>query len=89
MIKYFYRGFEAEKILGATFETGKIFFSVKWKDCDHTDIVSASEANLRIPQLVIQFYEQRVDWGEEEEKVKPSEPTDLVNEINDKSLITS
>ena len=89
MIKYFYRGFEAEKILGATFETGKIFFSVKWKDCDLTEIVSASEANLRIPQLVIQFYEQRVDWGEEEEKVRPSEPTDLVNEINDKSFITS
>ena len=89
MIKYFFRGFEAEKILGATFETGKIFFSVKWKDSDLTDIVSASEANLRIPQLVIQFYEQRVDWGEEEEKVRPSEPTDLVNEINDKSLITS
>ena len=89
MIKYFYRGFEAEKIVGATFETGKIFFSVKWKDCDLTDIVSASEANLRIPQLVIQFYEQRVDWGEEEEKVRPSEPTDLVNEINDKSFITS
>ena len=80
---------EAEEITGATFETGKIFFSVKWKDSDVSDIVSSKEANLMIPQLVIQFYEQRVDWGEEEEKVKPSEPTDLVNEINDKSLITS
>jgi len=71
----FARGFEAEKILGATFETGQIFFSVKWEDCEVTDIVSAKEANLRIPQLVIQFYEERVDWGQEEqeEQTKPPE----------------
>ena len=67
----FSRGLEAEKIVGATFETGKIFFSVKWKDCDQTDIVSAKEANLRIPQLVIQFYEERVEWGEEEDPGGP------------------
>ena len=59
--------------MGATFETGKIFFSVKWKDSDLTDIVTASEANLRIPQLVIQFYEERVDWGDEEEPPMPQE----------------
>ena len=58
---------EAEEITGATFETGKIFFSVKWKDSDLSDIVSSKEANLMIPQLVIQFYQERVDWGEEEE----------------------
>ena len=58
---------EAEQITGATFETGKIFFSVKWKDSDVTDIVSSKDANLMIPQLVIQFYQERVDWGEEEE----------------------
>ena len=72
----FSRGLEAEKIVGATFETGKIFFSVKWKDCDQTDIVSAKEANLRIPQLVIQFYEERVDWGEEEDPGGPQTVTD-------------
>ena len=60
----FYRGLEAEEITGATFETGKIFFSVKWKDSEVTDIVSSKDANLMIPQLVIQFYQDRVDWGE-------------------------
>ena len=59
---------EAEEIIGASFETGKIFFSVKWKDSDVKDIVSSKEANLMIPQLVIKFYEDRMDWGEEEEE---------------------
>ena len=76
----FYRGLEAEEITGATFETGKIFFSVKWKDCDQTDIVSAKEANLRIPQLVIQFYEERVDWGEEEDPGGPQPQSQTVTD---------
>ena len=41
---------------------------MKWKDSDVTDIVSSKDANLMIPQLVIQFYQQRVDFGEEEEQ---------------------
>ena len=41
---------------------------MKWKDSDVTDIVSSKDANLMIPQLVIQFYQERVDWGEEEEQ---------------------
>ena len=82
----FSRGLEAEKIVGATFETGKIFFSVKWKDCDQTDIVSAKEANLRIPQLVIQFYEERVDWGEEED---PGGPQPQPQTVTDSPEFTS
>ena len=82
----FSRGLEAEKIVGATFETGKIFFSVKWKDCDQTDIVSAKEANLRIPQLVIQFYEERVDWGEEED---PGGPQPQSQTVTDSPVFTS
>ena len=73
----FYRGLEAEEITGATFETGKIFFSVKWKDSEVTDIVSSKDANLMIPQLVIQFYQDRVDWGEEEEEEVLEKSVDL------------
>ena len=69
----FYRGLEAEEITGATFETGKIFFSVKWKDSEVTDIVSSKDANLMIPQLVIQFYQDRVDWGEAGEEGEEEE----------------
>ena len=73
---------EAEKITGATFETGKIFFSVKWKDSDVTDIVSSKDANLMIPQLVIEFYQERVDWGEEVEEKDLTNHVDLHQDLH-------
>ena len=63
----FGRGFEAEKIIAASFDTGRIFFSVKWKDSEIVDIVPAKEANLKIPELVIEFYEEHMEWGDEED----------------------
>ena len=72
----FSRGLEAEKILDATFDTGQIFFLVKWKDSELSDIVPAREANIRIPEMVIQFYEDRMEWGEEEEEECRAETPD-------------
>ena len=63
----FARGLEAEKIISASFDTGQIFFSVKWKDSEISDIVPAKEANIRIPELVIEFYEEHMEWGDEED----------------------
>jgi len=36
----FARGLVAEKVVGATFDTGRITFKVKWRDTEDTDIVS-------------------------------------------------
>ena len=72
----FSRGLEAEAILDATFDTGQIFFLVKWRDSDLTDIVPAREANIRIPEMVISFYEERMEWGEEEEEECRAETPD-------------
>ena len=66
----FARGLDAETITGATFDTGQIFFSVKWKDTDICDIVPAQEANIKIPELVIQFYEDRMEWSDEEQDLE-------------------
>ena len=63
----FARGLQPECITGASFDTGQIFFSIKWKDSDITDVVPAKEVNLRIPEMVIQFYEERVQWGDDED----------------------
>ena len=54
---------------------------MKWKDSDVTDIVSSKDANLMIPQLVIQFYQERVDWGEEEEKEADVKQVDLPQDL--------
>ena len=58
----FARGLAAERIIGATKDAGEIFFLIKWKGSGKADIVPAKEANVKIPEMVIEFYEKRLRW---------------------------
>ncbi len=62
----------ADYIIGAAEdeESNEVMFIVKWKGIEKAELVPAKEANIKIPQTVIKFYEGRVQWDKEDGRDK-------------------
>ncbi|XP_034670324.1 heterochromatin protein 1 [Drosophila subobscura] len=63
----FDRGQEAEKILGASDNNGRLTFLIQFKGVDQAEMVPSSIANVKIPAMVIAFYEERLSWYSDNE----------------------
>lgn len=61
------RGLEIEKILGATDAYGELMFLIKWQTVEKPELVPARIVNIKSPQQVIRFYEERLTWATTDE----------------------
>lgn len=56
---------QVEKVIGATVtNNGQLMLLLKWKGEDVANFVPSIEANVLCPQLVIEFYQKRLNFGE-------------------------
>uniref|UniRef100_A0A182IYM8 Heterochromatin protein 1 n=1 Tax=Anopheles atroparvus TaxID=41427 RepID=A0A182IYM8_ANOAO len=62
----FEKGYIPEKILGATEADKELLFLIQWKDKDQAQLVKSKVARMHCPQLVIDFYEERLIWQSSE-----------------------
>merc|ERR1712038_230743 len=56
------------KIIDATKSNGELLFLIKWKGCDEVDLVRAKQANAKCPELVIEFYQNRLALNQKEQQ---------------------
>ncbi|XP_031630991.1 chromobox protein homolog 1-like [Contarinia nasturtii] len=60
----FEQGLELKEILGIGRDriNGGLLCMVKWKGSNEVDLVPSTQINAKYPQMVIKYYEDRIEW---------------------------
>lgn len=59
-------------VKGASCIDGPNKFLMKWKGTDECELVLSSEARIKCPQIVIDFYEERATWHPASDSEEPT-----------------
>lgn len=57
-----FKKMKPEFIFGSKFDDGQLKFLMKWMDTNQADLVLAKLARKHCPDLVIEFYEKKIQW---------------------------
>lgn len=85
----FDHGLQPAKILGATDTSGSLMFLISWKNSKQSNLVPAKVANVKCPQLVIKFYEERLTWIDFGKKRAPPKPKRKVQKEIKREIVLS
>lgn len=58
----FKRGYQAEKLIRATIQDGNVMYLVKFHEKENPELISTNIARICIPQQVIEYYQDKIEW---------------------------